>query len=104
MDPNVLLLWEMRNKDKHGRDARHERSQRLARLHSELGALYDLQPLVLSQDKVYFWDSLENHKSDHSRSIAQWIRSYGPLLRASAKEAKRHALVNVPDIRSFFAH
>ena len=100
---HILILWELRNKDKHGRDAQHEKSQRLLRLHAELEALYALRPYVLSKDREFFWDSLENHKTDHSRTIAQWLRSYGPLLRASAKAAKRQALVNVPDIRTFFS-
>ena len=55
---HVLILWELRNKDKHGRDAQHEKSQRLLRLHAELGALYDLHPYVLSKDSGYFWDLL----------------------------------------------
>ena len=82
-------LWKMRNEDRHGKDevssAQAQREQALR----ELRLLYERRNEVPEQDHDLFETTLDQHATQTTHHIRQWINTYQPIILASIDRAAR---------------
>ena len=97
-----LDLWELRNQDRHGKDAALKAKAKKEQTLRELELLYALRPQVLQKDRSLFFATYDQHTDKPTHLICQWIHTYCPVLLKSAKDAHLRSLLNVRTITSYF--
>ena len=56
-----LLLWELRNKERHGADQEAQNRQRLSLFTTQLTTLYELRSQVMPRDRRLFYKNVNEH-------------------------------------------
>jgi hypothetical protein len=97
-----LLLWDARNKSVHGNDTTSRSQAKHDQAIRELEILYSYRHQVLQRDRSLYFDSIELHREQPTKSIRQWLNTYKDLLLHSLKEAKIKSLLHVRPITSYF--
>ena len=95
-------LWDVRNEDLHGKDTTSQARASKEQAFRELDLLYALKNKVLQRDTQIFYESLDQHKLQPTRSIRQWINTYQPLILKSVKDAKTKSLIHVRPLTTYF--
>ena len=81
-----LDLWELRNADRHGRDARSKAEAIRQQTLRELELLYGLKGSVMPQHAWILDPPLDQRKTLKTYSIRAFINCYKPILEESYKE------------------
>ena len=68
----------------------------------ELEILYTYRTKVLHRDRPMFFDDIQDHMEQPTRSIRQWLNMYHPLILKSAKDAHVHDLLSVRPLTHYF--
>jgi hypothetical protein len=86
-----LKLWQLRNEQRHGKDASRLTELHAQKLYSELHDLYSYKDRVCPNDRHIFHDSFEDHITSTSSldTLESWIRTYKHAITASATQAQR---------------
>ena len=83
-----LLLWKLRNEQRHGQDQIRQTQLREQIIHSQMRELYSYRNAVLPCDQTIFQESLESHLFTSSLdSLESWINTYQDAIQASASQA-----------------
>ena len=96
------VLWKTRNDARHGADACSRARAKHDAAVVELSLLYSQQSCVLSRDTPLFHQSLSDHSKAPTRSIRQWINTFGPVIRKSIQDARTTDLKNMKPLSSYF--
>lgn len=90
-----LLLWKLRNEERHGKDMQEQNRIRQQIVTSELMELYTYKNKVCPADRSLFHDSVEDHLSQHTSLdvIEDWISVYKEAIKASAAQAQNLGIV-----------
>jgi hypothetical protein len=96
------LLWESRNKERHGHGTKTHNIAHQDQAIWELEVLYTFRKSVLHRDCSIFCDTLDEQKKQPNHVIRQWINTYQPLLLKSTKDAKTASLLHVRSISHYF--
>jgi hypothetical protein len=81
---HCYMLWESRNKDKHGHDTETERAVLLAQVQRRMAVMYELQNRCFPSDRLkWFHSTLEEHitKEPHLYQQQAWLETYEPMIR-----------------------
>ena len=91
-----LELWDLRNKERHGKDEEERKAKRIDSLKTQLEELYQLKSKVLPADRSIFLFDADTHMKlrPNLDGLEDWINTFGDGLRKSAKENQ--------DIRTHF--
>ena len=81
-----LDLWELRNDDRHGRDAQSKAEAIRQQTLRELELLYGLKGSVMPQHAWILDPPLDQRKTLKTYSIRAFINCYKPILEESYKE------------------
>lgn len=83
-------LWDVRNKERHGKDAEEQKAKRLMVLRSQLTELYEWRPLTMPSDRHMYYPTVEHHLNAHPNldQIEDWIGVWTPALKASMAQAR----------------
>lgn len=86
-----LLLWKLRNDQRHGKDQAHHTQLREHILHSELRELYEYKTRVCPADRSLFHGSAAEHIERHPKleAIEDWIQAHRDAILASTILANR---------------
>ena len=97
-------VWEERNTDRHGRDATEKEMILVERAVQQTIALYEIRHEVMPQHKDLFYDTLTQHQEveKSSRSLQQWVTTWGPVLWDSLKKATTLGIGRESSIASCF--
>ena len=89
-------LWDIRNKERHGKDAEEQKEKRKENLRTQLEELYQLKGKVRDAHRLLFFADVETHMKakPHLDGLEDWINTFGPAIHTSVKERL--------DIRNFF--
>ena len=84
-----LVLWKLRNEERHGKDEKTQKQARLQVLTSELKELYSYKTRVSPTDKCIFYNSVEEHLRHHVSldHIEDWISIHREAIKASVQHA-----------------
>ena len=83
-----LELWDLRNKERHGRDEEERKAKRVESLRKQLEELYSLKTKVLQADRSIFLFDADTHMklSPNLDGLEDWINTFGDGIRNSVKE------------------
>jgi len=83
-------LWQMRDKERHGRDIEEQKKLRQHKLSSETEELYQYRNQTMPTDRGMYSDTIEDHIQYHKTQAQQeeWISLWGSTIRASMKQAQ----------------
>ena len=86
-----LQLWQLRNEQRHGKDATRFGQVQEQAIHSRLQELYKYRLEVCPEDKHIFHSSPEEHLAQHNNldAIENWILTYKDAILASAGLAQK---------------
>jgi hypothetical protein len=86
-----LVLWDLRNGERHGKDDSTRKAVLQERVHKELHTLYSLRMRVLPRDRKHFFASVAEHLQEQPNltNMENWINTFKMGLIASANEANR---------------
>ena len=84
-----FTLWDLRNKERHGKDQEAHKAKRLELLTAQLNQLYALKHAVLPAHKKLFLRDSTQHLQlrPNLDGLEDWINTFGPAIRSSAKHA-----------------
>jgi len=99
-----LLLWKIRNEERHGRDLNERSRVRQEILQHELNELYALRHEVAPVDRTLFFPTIEQHSRARPTldALEDWILSHRATIIASASQARRHGIQRNRNIEEFF--
>lgn len=99
-------LWTIRNEDRHGKDQTRHSILREGTLHAELRELYTYRTLVCPIDRHIFHPTADNHIQQHPSldALEDWLRSYRPVIMASADQAKKLGITRTNTILAYSAN
>jgi hypothetical protein len=81
---HCYVLWESRNKDKHGHDTETARAALLAQVQRRMAVMYELKNRCFPSDRLkWFHPTLEEHitKEPHLYQQQAWLETYEPMIR-----------------------
>ena len=83
-----LDLWDLRNKERHGKDEEERKEKRAESLRNQLEALYRLKPKVLPADRSIFLFDADTHMKlrPNLDGLEDWINTFGDGIRKSVQE------------------
>ena len=85
-----LLVWHLRNEQRHGTDQLRHSQLQAQILHSQMRELYSYRHKVLPCDQHIFQESLESHIFNSSLdALESWIQTYQAAIQASLAQAIR---------------
>ena len=99
---NWLELWDIRNKDRHGRDQKGKQKSLHDQAMRELTILYSFKEKVLQRHHTIFDQSLDDIQNKPSHYIRQWLNTHQAVILKSAKDAKVLSLLGVRPLTSYF--
>ena len=81
-------LWDIRNKERHGKDEAEQLLKRESLLRTQLEALYKLKSKVLPSHRKLFMADAETHMTARPNldGLQDWINTFGPAIQHSVKE------------------
>lgn len=84
-----IVLWKIRNEERHGKDEQLRRQARLKILTSELQELYTYKNRVCPHDRQIFHSSVEEHLRIHASldHLEDWIEMHREAIKASVSQA-----------------
>ena len=86
-----LELWEIRNKERHGRDEHEHQIARKQIALSKLEELYKLKDKVVLAHQFLFLQDARTHLESTLvlDSLEDWITTFTPAIQASVHQAQR---------------
>ena len=81
-----LQVWDLRNGDRHGRDAQTKAQARRAQAIRELELAYEYKDLILAHHNWILGVPLDQKKNLTTHAIRMWLSSFVPILEESYKE------------------
>lgn len=86
-----LVLWTLRNEQRHGADQSNQTRIRRERVVAELEELYALKSQVCPMDKSLFHDTIQIHMANHPSTeiLEDWVSTYKAAIKASVNQAIR---------------
>ena len=99
---HMILLWEQRNQDVHGSTKPEAHQILLQRHRNTIKALFKLQPKTCPREEYIFNDLEGLVSNDNAQWLGHWIATRKPVIYASIKQAKQHAIENTPGIIQWF--
>ena len=99
-----LLLWELRNKERHGVDQEAQNRQRLSLLTTQLTTLYELRSQVMPRDRRLFYSNVNEHIAARPdlNLMEDWILTHRTAIKASAKQAQQQGINRHHTIDEYF--
>ena len=97
-----FLLWELRNKDLHGADARSKALAEQRVVDRMLIDIYDFRNQMEPSVRQLLHQDITDHFSKTVTYNENWLAVYGPLVKMSIKRAKAKAIQGVKSIRHYF--
>jgi hypothetical protein len=88
-------LWTIRNGERHGRDKKAQRINRLAQLERDLISIYQFEPEVLASGKDLLDTPINELLTLPPDGIHKWITSRRPIILQSRREVRCHSTCNV---------
>jgi hypothetical protein len=83
-----FLVWDLRNKQRHGNDQSQHSKLRAQIIYSQMQELYALRQHVLPCDQSIFYESMEAHLFQSSLdALESWINTYQNAIHASTEHA-----------------
>jgi hypothetical protein len=97
-------LWEDRNGEVHGRDAKTREMAKKDQAIREVRAIYRYKDLVCAEDCSIFRQTVDIHLAEFSNSLAitNWVAIYKPWVIASVEQAKILATLRVRPLTAYF--
>ena len=95
-------MWDLQNKDRHGRDSAHKKRALHEQVTHEIEILYQYHDKVLQRDRSIFSSDLQEHLLKPTRVLRQWINTNQPVILKSTADAKIFSLLNVRTLQSYF--
>ena len=95
-------LWDLRNKDRHGRDAAHKKVALHDQVTREIEILYQYQHKVLQRDRTIFALDLPDQLLKPTKVLRQWINTNQKVILKSSADAKLLSLLNVRTLPTYF--
>ena len=85
-----LELWEIRNKERHGRDVHEAKLIRTRTVFAKLQELYTYRNKVCPIDRCLFYNTIEDHLQRHptAEKWEEWITINKDAIHASAGQAR----------------
>lgn len=96
-------LWDSRNKDVHGVDARQSASIARQNALRTLRELYDLRDQVEPSARELLMKDIRDHAARSTWHLKTWITINESTLRASYQRAKRLAISGMRSLRSYWS-
>jgi hypothetical protein len=96
---HVALVWELRNKARHGSGSDTRYAARYQQALLETSALYDRRHDVLTRDSTIFHRVIEKTLY----RLSSWLNTWRPVILRSIRDADRLDLHNIPTIRQIFS-
>lgn len=86
-----LILWSLRNEQRHGADQQNQSRIHKERVTEELTALYSQKDRVCPSDRHIFYENIQMHVQQHPSTAAleDWINTHKTAIKASADQAAR---------------
>ena len=97
-----LDLWKLRNQDRHGRDAVHQKLALHDQVMREIDIMYTYKDKVLQRDHSIFDLPLDAIKDKPHQYLRQWLHTHQTVILHSAASAKRLSLLNVRTLTMYF--
>jgi len=79
-------MWEERNKDRHGHDAKTRAAAQRTQATREVELLYDWQPLLHEQHQYLFHEPLATLLDKATYQLLHWINLWKPIIDEAASE------------------
>ena len=96
------LLWESRNKDVHGADAKQSAEVERRNALRTLNDLYDLRNHYEPSAQDLLMKDIRDHSTRSTWNIKSWITINEPVLRTSYKRAKKMAIRGMRSLRHYW--
>ena len=89
-----LALWDIRNEERHGRDAEQKQAAKLQHITAQLEDIYSYKSRVCPNDVHLFYSNVEEHLQRHTSicQIEDWLSMHSEAIRASAALARKLGL------------
>ena len=94
-------IWESRNKDLHGDDARSRAAAETREVHRKLRELYDLRAQLSDEVQAYLYAEVTEHYECPNCFNKNWIAIHEPLLHADRKRVATRIKAGVRSIRQY---
>ena len=99
----LLLIWEDRNNDQHGRDTNEKFGKEREKLLQKIDQLYTQKESIDPEDRRLYHKPVENWNEETNKKMREWINLAEPLTRPTTKTGKRRKVdKRQPSIGSFF--
>jgi hypothetical protein len=95
-------LWELRNKVIHGKDVAAENQLKRRYALQDLTAIYELRDQLLPCDRDILMSTYAEHALKSTNQIKNGLHIYKPTIIHSIHTAKKHAIIGVRSISSYF--
>ena len=103
-----LVLWRLRNHERHGATQEERKAKLEATLLHQLEEYYNLRQTVVPFDRqlLFPYENAETHlqASKDLESLQEWILDHQPLAHASAQQALQNTIHGTQDIRPWLRH
>jgi exonuclease III len=94
-------LWESRNKDLHGEDARSRAAAETREVHRKLRELYDIRAQLSDAVQALMYEEVTDHYDRPNWFNKNWIAIHEPLIHADRKRVATRIKAGVRSIRQF---
>jgi len=100
---HVILLWEQRNQDVHGKDKQEQQTILMERHKHTISLLLSTKEKCLPRDRYIFPDNPQEILQNKSiNELRNWIATRHPVIKASIKKAKRQSQMNTHTLQKWF--
>jgi hypothetical protein len=102
---HCYMLWESRNKDKHGHDTKTERAALLAQVQRRMAVMYELKNRCFPSDRLkWFHSMLDEHitKEPHLYQQQAWLETYKPMIQRRIHDRDRVIQQRLHTIDEYF--
>ena len=94
-------VWERRNRDLHGSDAKSRAQAESREAHRTLRDLYDLRSRTDPHVQRVFHQDIHEHLAQPTWHTQNWIAVHGPLIRNNVRMASERAKAGMRSIRDY---
>jgi hypothetical protein len=94
-------VWESRNKDLHGADAKSRANAESREVHRTLRDLYDMRHRLDPHVQACLYDNVADHYNRTTWFNQNWIAIHEPMIRANMKQIAVRTTAGVRSIRQF---
>jgi hypothetical protein len=99
------MLWESRNKDKHGHDTETKRAVLLAQVQRRMVVMYELKHRCFPSDRLkWFHSTLDEHttKEPHLYQQQAWLETNEPMISRTIHDRDRVIQQRLNTIDEYF--